>query len=97
MGVVYTLQPHVFNSAIRFIKTAELGKVLQFQLLVASAMERLEVEPNSARAIPGRPEGSDHFNVNNAREWSLRIPPSAKPAIKQLIAIDATIKSRIDL
>ena len=97
MPKIQALQKHRLRAAIRFIKQAPLQRVLQFQGSVNDAMERLEMRPDSGKAVSGLPEGSDHFNLMDAAVWARGIQPEHKGAKRQLASIAATIEKRIAL
>lgn len=83
-----------FNNVIRLIARLPLTEVGMIRTLTYNSLKRIGVKRDLTKAILGVPRGSSQTDVNSIRQWMDKIRATDKRAVKQLIAIDATVCAR---
>ena len=91
----HSLPDGQFRSIVRVIKTASLDDVKQLAVAFSARMTDLKLSRDLSKAEKGVPEGSSQVDVRSLIEWADRIGPRDKIACGQLVALDATLQSRI--
>lgn len=88
------LEPRHFDSVIRYIKRASLGRVEALSTALHEVSEDLHLP--KAKVIHGIPEGSDHFAGGSINTWAKSLTRHDRSALRQLAKILATAKARIE-
>lgn len=88
------LPKNQFNNIIRWINTGSVDRAISIRQASFTALKRLGVPRNEAKAVTGIPNGSDQFDSGSLVTWMQKIKPENKRAIWQLQAIDATAVKR---
>lgn len=83
-----------FDTIIRLVKEAELGRVNGIRGLTFSAMKRLQVKRDKMKAVKGIPKASCQVNLGSFTTWLSSVCKDNKKAMEQIIAIDATAVKR---
>ena len=91
---VVILTKRQFANAVRMIKNCRPDTAKQFRQATFTALKRLGVKRDPTKAVNGVPSGSDTFDARWLSDWSEKIQPEHKRAIRQLIALDATVVAR---
>jgi len=89
------LNQNDFNTVVRWIKRTDVDRLFQFSVMFGNALKRLKCRTRTRVLIPGVPEGSDHFDSGSLQEWLKSIKPEDKPAVQQVIILNAVIKNRL--
>jgi hypothetical protein len=89
------LRREQFNSIIRNIKKRPIDQVQPLLTHTFHALKRLGVARDLDEAVPGLPEGSDHLDLGTFMAWADKITAADTAAVEQLVAIDATAKTRV--
>jgi hypothetical protein len=95
MTISYKLSDYNFNSMIRWVKQADLGRLLLVLPALEKTMKRVKATRRLRKAFRGVPEGSAHCDYVNIIDWLEQIKPEDTEAIVQVISLDATIQNRI--
>jgi len=96
MPIEKQLPPKDFNTVVRWIKTQSIERVKELVPLLTLTMARVGARPNFRRIVNGpAPAGSDQFDVGSIATWLRGVNKQDKWAIKQVVALDATIRARL--
>lgn len=93
--IVRALPRDQFLSIILNIKSRPLDQITPLLTHTFHALKRLGVARDLDEAFPGLPEGSTHMDFGTIMLWVDKITPADTAAVKQLICIDATAKTRV--
>jgi hypothetical protein len=88
-----------FDSVVRWVKHTDVDRLHSLENAVAGQLDRLGVRRRrrlAARAVAGIPAGSDHFDSGSLLEWACKVEAVDKAAVDQLLALHATIRSRLE-
>jgi hypothetical protein len=85
-----------FNTIVRWIKTVDSDRLKQLACIADAGMKRLRLKNRPRRAVGGEaPAGSDCYNSDSVQTWMSRVEPGDDAAVRQIVAIHATIHARI--
>ena len=93
--IVHALRQEQFDSVIRNIKKKPADAVQTICTCTFFALRALKVPRDLDESVVGTPEGSDHFDFGSFKVWAESIKPDDLDSIEQLVAIDATAKTRL--
>jgi hypothetical protein len=74
---------------------ADAGRLNGLKVAVSNTMDRLKLAADPTKAVAGLPAGSDQFDSGSIITWLNKIGPADRRAVRQVIAIDATLRSRL--
>ncbi len=99
-GVEFALTKQVFAKYVRMAKSLGLEKVREVRTITWEALKRLGVKRDLSKAVKGVPKGSDQLNVSNVILWLRSVPREgedkySKKAVRQVVALDATLHNRL--
>jgi len=97
MPVERRLPSHHFNSVIRWIKNCPMVKLESFRVMLDVTMERLEMKSDPSKSVKGIPDGSDATDFMSVKVWMSKLTTANKPALRQVLAFDATLRNRMEL
>lgn len=95
MPIQLKMPDNHFRNVIRAIRTANLDRIKPLEGVVKEAMKRLSQKRSMKMAWKKTPEGSDQLDIGSLIAWVNKIQPANKPAIAQLVSIDATLARRL--
>lgn len=90
------LPPNQFNNVIRYVKRAELDRVKSLRTATFNTLKRLGVARDPSKAVRGVPKGSDQGDMMSIFVWMDKTTPANRPAVRQVVAIDATATARVN-
>lgn len=85
------LIPQHFDNIIRFANTCSRDRGMALRSVTFAKLRKLGVPRNPSKAVSGIPNGSDQLSMKSITDWVDKIEVENKNAVKQLIAIDATL------
>jgi len=92
--VEFALPKRDFDKLIRYVKRTNSDGVAAIRTLTHQALRRLGAKRDVTKTINGIPKGSDQVDVGSIKRWLSKIEASDPTAIKQLVALDATVCHR---
>ena len=97
MGAVQTkveLSAGGLNTLIRAIHRADYERVQWIRTATYEALKRLGVPRDKSKAVAKIPNGSDQCDLGSLKIWLDKVTPVDKPAIGQIVLLDATAVAR---
>lgn len=85
-----------FNTIIHWVKTVDAGRLKHLLAIAQKALQRLGYRPRIGKAVAGDPGGSDQYDAGSFRDWCARLVPADSGAVNQLVAIEATLRVRLN-
>lgn len=83
-----------FFNIIRLIHKLPLDHIAQIRSVTYETLKRLGVKRDLEKAVTAIPKGSSQVDVGTIVAWMRKIQAKDKRAIRQLVAIDATVCKR---
>jgi hypothetical protein len=95
MPVFKEMPENQFLNVIRWIKRVHVDHLPAVREQTFATLKRLKVKRNLKAAFAGIPTASDQGDIRSVMVWMGKIEKADAEAIKQLVAIDATVVSRL--
>ncbi len=97
MSLDTSLDKTQFRNLVRAIKNMGLDRVKNIRTVSFESLKRLKVKRDLTKAVKGIPKGSDQYSEAAVFNWLRKVGPTNKRAVSQVIAIDATAVSRMNV
>lgn len=90
-----SLPARQFDNVIHWIKTVDAERLDFLKVVVDTTMTRLGLKYKRRASVKGTPPGSDQLDTGSIADWLGRVMPQDVDAIAQVVAIHATLVSRL--